>query len=230
MGSLVRYDFDGSVARITMDDGKVNVLSQEMLAELNEALGRAEADAAVVALTGRAGVFSAGFDLKVLRAGGPNARTMLRAGFELAERMLSFPMPVVIACTGHAVAMGVFLVLSGDYRIGVAGRYKITANEVAIGLTLPRAAIEICRQRLTPAHFSRATVLAEVFPPAGAVEAGFLDRVVEAAEFDQELATALAGIAQLDMTAHAATKLRVRKQALTAIHEAIQLETASDAA
>ena len=41
MGSLVRYDFDGSVARITMDDGKVNVLSQEMLGELNEALGRA---------------------------------------------------------------------------------------------------------------------------------------------------------------------------------------------
>ena len=85
MGSLVRYDFDGSVARITMDDGRVNVLSQEMLAELNEALGRAEADAAIVALAGRAGVFSAGFDLKVLRVGGSNARTMLRAGFELAE-------------------------------------------------------------------------------------------------------------------------------------------------
>jgi enoyl-CoA hydratase len=230
MGELVSYRLENSAATITMDDGKVNVLSQEMLAELNEALNRAEADAAIVALAGRAGVFSAGFDLKVLRAGVPNTRTMLRAGFELAERMLSFPMPVVIACTGHAVAMGVFLVLSGDYRIGVAGRYKITANEVAIGLTLPRAAIEICRQRLTPAHFSRATVLAEVFPPAGAVEAGFLDRVVEAAEFDQELATALAGIAQLDMMAHAATKLRVRKQALTAIHEAIQLETASYAA
>jgi enoyl-CoA hydratase len=227
MGSLVRYDFDGSVARITMDDGRVNVLSQEMLAELNDALSRAEANAAIVALAGRAGVFSAGFDLKVLHAGGPSARTMLRTGFELAERILSFPMPVVIACTGHAVAMGVFLMLSGDYRIGVAGPYKITANEVAIGLTLPRAAIEICRQRLTPAHFNRATVLAEVFPPAGAVKAGFLDRVVEAADFDQELATVLVGIAQLDMTAHAATKLRVRKQALAAIHEAIELESAS---
>ena len=230
MGSLVRYEVDGSAARITMDDGKVNVLSQEMLAELNDALSRAEANAAIVALAGRAGVFSAGFDLKVLRAGGPSARTMLRAGFQLAERILSFPMPVVIACTGHAVAMGVFLVLSGDYRIGVAGPYKITANEVAIGVTLPRAAIEICRQRLTPAHFNRATVLAEVFPPAGAAEAGFLDRVVAAAEFDQELATVLAGIAQLDMTAHAATKLRVRKQALAAIHEAIELESASYAA
>jgi enoyl-CoA hydratase len=210
-----------------MDDGRVNVLSQEMLAELNDALSRAEANAAIVALAGRAGVFSAGFDLKVLHAGGPSARTMLRTGFELAERILSFPMPVVIACTGHAVAMGVFLMLSGDYRIGVAGPYKITANEVAIGLTLPRAAIEICRQRLTPAHFNWATVLAEVFPPAGAVKAGFLDRVVEAADFDQELATVLVGIAQLDMTAHAATKLRVRKQALAAIHEAIELESAS---
>lgn len=230
MGSLVRYDFDGSVARITMDDGKVNALSQEMLAELNDALSKAEASAAIVALAGRAGVFSAGFDLKVLRAGGPSARTMLKAGFELSERILSFPMPVVIACTGHAIAMGVFLVLSGDYRIGVAGPYKITANEVAIGLTLPRAAVEICRQRLTPAHFNRATVLAEVFPPAGAVEAGFLDRVAEASEFDQELATVLAGLAQLDMAAHAATKLRVRKQALEAIHEAIELESPSYAA
>jgi len=156
-------------------------------APLTELRSSAEANAAIVGLAGRAWVFSAGFDLKVLRAGGPSGRTMLRAGFELAERILSFPMPVVIACTGHAVAMGVFLMLSGDYRIGVAGPYKITANEVAIGLTLPRAAIEICRQRLTPAHFNRATALAEVFLPACAVEAGFLDRVVEAAEFDQEL-------------------------------------------
>ena len=230
MGTLVSYRLHDSVATITMDDGKVNVLSHEMLAELNDALSRAEADAAIVALAGRPGVFSAGFDLKVLRAGGPSARAMLRAGFELAERILSFPMPVVISCTGHAIAMGAFLVLSGDYRIGVAGRYKVTANEVAIGLTLPRAAMEICRQRLTPAHFNRATVLAEVFAPAGAVEAGFLDRVVEAADFDRELATVLAGIAQLDMTAHAATKLRVREQALAAIHEAIDLESASYAA
>jgi enoyl-CoA hydratase len=230
VGGLVRYGLDGSVARIMMDDGKVNVLSREMLAGLDGALSRAEADAAMVVPAGRAGVFSAGSDLRVLSAGGPGARAMLRAGFGLAERILSFPMPVLIACTGHAVAMGVFLVLSGDYRIGVAGPYKITADEVAIGVTLPRAAIEICRQRLTPARFHRATVLAEVFPPAGAVEAGFLDRVVEAARSGQELAAVLAGIARLDMTARAAAKLRVRRQALAAVHEAIELESASFAA
>ena len=182
MGSLTSYAFDGSVATITMDDGKANVLSLPMLAEINAALDRAEADRAVVVLAGREGRFSGGFDLAVLNAGGPDALDMLRAGFELAERILAFPTPVVIGCTGHAIAMGVFLLLSGDYRIGVTGPYKITANEVAIGLTMPLPAVEICRQRLTPAHFNRAVILAEVYTPDNAIEAGFLDRTVPPSE------------------------------------------------
>ena len=156
MGTLVSYQLEDSIATIAMDDGKVNALSLQMLTELNAALDRASADRAVVVLTGRDGIFSAGFDLTVLRAGGSDASAMLRAGFALAKRMLSFPTPVLIACTGHAVAMGVFLLLSGDYRVGAGGPYKITANEVAIGLTMPRAAVEICRQRLTPARSAHA--------------------------------------------------------------------------
>ena len=148
-----------------MDDGKVNALSLAMLTELGAALDRAAADRAVVVLTGREGVLSAGFDLPVLRAGGTAAARLLHAGFELAQRLLAFPTPVLVACPGHAVAMGVFLVLSGDYRIGASGPYKLTANEVAIGMTMPLAAVEICRQRLTPACFNRAVVLAEVFKP-----------------------------------------------------------------
>src|SRR5215472_15770913 len=230
MGELVRYSGDAAIATITLDDGKVNVLSSAMLGEINEALDRAEAEAAVVVLGGRPGVFSAGFDLPVLREGGEAASSMLRAGFELAERLLSFPAPVVVACSGHAIAMGAFLVLSGDYRIGAAGAYKITANEVAIGVTLPLAAVEICRQRLSPAHFSRATIIAEVFAPAQAVEAGFLDRVVDAAELDQAVRSAASQLAQLDLAAHSATKLRARKATLHAVHEAIGLDSADYAA
>jgi enoyl-CoA hydratase len=230
VSTLVSYSLDGAVATISMDDGKVNVLSSGMLAELNEAFDRAEADKAVVVLAGRPGVFSAGFDLPVLRTGGPAAAAMLRAGFDLAERVLQFPTPVLIACTGHAVAMAAFLVLSGDYRIGAAGPYKITANEVAIGLTLPRAAVEICRQRLSPAHFNRATVIAEVFSPEAAVGAGFLDRVVDAAELDRAAREVAADLATLDMAAHAATKLRARTRALDAVHEAIELDAAAYAA
>ena len=160
----------------------MNVLSRQMLRDIDGALDRAVADGATVVLTGRPGVFSAGLDLRVLRAGGEEAIALLRAGFELAARVLSFPEPVVIACTGHAIAMGAFLLLSGDYRVGAAGPYKITANEVAIGFTMPRPAVEICRQRLAPAHFNRAVVNAEVYPPDAAAVAGFLDRVVGEAQ------------------------------------------------
>ena len=226
MGTLVSYQLDGSVATITMDDGKVNALSLQMLTELGAALDRALADRAVVVLTGRDGIFSAGFDLTVLRAGGSDASAMLRAGFELAERILSFPTPVLIACTGHAIAMGVFLLLSGDYRVGAAGPYKITANEVAIGLTMPRAAVEICRQRLAPAHFNRAVILAEIFSPDDAVAAGFLDRVVPAPELQDVAASAAGLLAKLDSDAHAASKVRARDNSLHALRAAIEADDA----
>ena len=152
---------------------------------------------------------------------------MLRAGFELGERLLSFPMPVLIACPGHAIAMGAFLLLCGDYRIGVAGEYRITANEVAIGITVPQAAVEICRNRLAPSQFHRAVILAEVFSPDDALAAGFLDRVVSASDL-AEVSTAVAGeLAKLDLDAHAATKLRARAPALHAIHEAIEADDAA---
>jgi enoyl-CoA hydratase len=227
MGTLASYRLQEAVATITMDDGKVNVLSVQMLSELNTALDQAVADRAVVVLAGRPGVFSAGFDLPVLRTGGPASVAMLRAGFELAARILSFPTPVLVSCTGHAVAMGAFLLLSGDYRIGAAGPYKITANEVAIGLTMPRTAVEICRQRLTPACFTRATMLAEVFPPDDAVAAGLLDRVVPAAELADTASAIAAGLAGLDMAAHHATKLRAREHALHAIRAAIKADEAA---
>jgi enoyl-CoA hydratase len=205
----------------------VNALSLTMLTELGAALDRAAADRAVVVLTGRPGVFSAGFDLPVLRAGGTAAAQLLHAGFELAERMLAFPAPVLIACPGHAVAMGVFLLLSGDYRIGASGPYKLTANEVAIGMTMPLAAVEICRQRLTPAAFNRAVLLAEVFKPEDAAAAGFLDRLVPPAELAAAAAAAAADLTGLDLDAHAASKLRARHLTLTALREAIDRDDAA---
>src|SRR6185436_8381818 len=178
MAPRVDYRQHDGIAEIRMDDGKVNALSLEMFGELGAAFDRAKADRATVVLAGRPGIFSAGFDLAVLRAGGPAATEMVRTGFELAERILTFPTPVVVACTGHAIAMGVFLVLAGDYRIGAQGAYQLGANEVAIGITMPRFGVEICRQRLAPAHFSRAVALAEMYAPDDAVVAGFLDRAV----------------------------------------------------
>jgi enoyl-CoA hydratase len=216
-----------SIATITLDDGKKNVLSLDMLAAIGRALDRAEADRVTVVLTGRDGVFSAGFDLRVLAGGGPDAYAMVRAGFELAERLLAFPMPVVVACTGHAIAMGAFLLLAGDHRLGASGEYKIGATEVALGITMPFFGVEICRQRLTPAYFQRAVINAETYRPAEAVAAGFLDRLVSPDDLGADARRVAAELTKLDARVHSATKLRAREPALKAVRAAIEADAAA---
>jgi enoyl-CoA hydratase len=224
MSTLVTYRVHDAVATITMDDGRMNVLTLEMFAQLTDAFDRAEADRAVVILTGRDGVFSAGFDMRVLGGGGPAAYELVRTGFDLAARILAFPAPVVVACSGHALAMGVFLVLAGDYRVGALGAHKIGANEVAIGITMPFFGIEMCRQRLVPAHFHRAVVTAEIYRPEDAVAAGFLDRAVPAAELEETARSIAVGLAKLDLGVHTASKLRARDHALKAVRAAIEAD------
>jgi enoyl-CoA hydratase len=221
MPNLVSYRLEDGIAWITLDDGKANVLSPAMQAEIFAALARAENDGAVVVLRGRTGIFSGGFDLNVLRAGGADALGMLRGGFEMSIRLLTFPRPVVIACTGHAIAMGVFTLLSGDYRIGTAGSFRIQANEVAIGLTMPHPAIEVLRQRLTPAAFQRALVLAEAFTPEGALAAGFFDRIVPSDEIESAARETATAFTALDANAHAESKLRARGPVIDAIRAGI---------
>ena len=219
----VTYELADGIGTITIDDGKANAITEALIAEVHGALDQAEADGAVVLLAGRPGRFSGGFDLPTLTAFTPESADLLKAGFDLSHRLLSFPRPVVIACTGHAIAMGSFLLLSGDHRIGIAGGgHKIGATEVAIGMAMPWAAVEILRQRLTRAAFDRAALLAEVFDPEGAVEAGFLDEVVPEDELF-ERATEVAGrLATLDAKAHHVTKQRARTAMLETLSAATQ--------
>ncbi len=224
MTDLLTYEHEGRIARITLDDGKVNALSIAMLRELHAALDQAEADRALVVLGGREGYLSAGFDLGVFREEPARLPEMLRLGATLCERLLSFPTPVLVASSGHAIAAGSFLLLSADARIGVEGPFKIGLNEVRIGLTMPLFVIELARHRLVPAHFDRAVICAEMYGPAEAVTAGFLDRAVPAVDFDEAVAAAAADLAGLNPEAHAATKLRARGGALTALRAAIDAE------
>ena len=225
MADLVTYELSGQVARITFDDGKANALSIAMLQALHAAFNRAEADKAIVVLTGRPGIFSAGFDLKVFAQGIPeNVQEMLSLGAELALRILTFPTPVVTACTGHAYPAGAFLMLAADVRVGIEGAFRIGLNEVTIGLTLPKFAVEVSRQRLLPAYFNRLLVTGEMIGPREAVTAGFLDQVVDAAELGSTVEAIAQSLTKIDPMAHHATKMRVREPAARAIRAAIDEE------
>lgn len=222
MSGPVTYRHDDPIAIITMDDGKVNALGPAMQQALQEALDSADRDdVAAVVITGNDRVFSGGFDLKILTSGEVQpALDMLNGGFELAHRLLSYPKPVVMACTGHAIAMGAFLLSSGDHRVG-APAYTIAANEVAIGMTIPYAALEIMKLRLTPSAYQQAVGLAKTFFGETAVAAGWLDEIVLPDMVRDRAEEAAREFATLRQHAHAATKLRARADALAGIRAGI---------
>ena len=224
MNKLVHYSLQDNVATIRIDDGKRNALSPEVLREIYDALDQAESDRAAVILTGRESVFSAGFDLKVMKRGGIEALRMLRLGYSLTARIMSYPHPVIVACNGHALAMGVFLMLSADYVIGSRGDFKIAANEVAIGMTMPRVAAATLRNRLDPAAFQRAVTLAEYFDPESAMQAGFFDELVDLAELMSRAEARMNDAMELDPRAHTVSKRRIRKALVRKIRFSVPLD------
>lgn len=215
---LTTYELSDGIATIRIDDGKVNALSETMLAEISARFDEAERDEAVVILTGRERIFSAGFDLRTEGEGWP---PMLVAGARLAERMLSFPRPVVAACNGSAIAMGSFLLLSADHRIGADADLKLGLNEVAIGLTLPWFAIELARHRLPRPWFDRCTVTGVMIGPEEGVAAGFLDELVPPEALEERALGAARVLAGINHDAHLATKLRVRSEVLDGVRDGI---------
>lgn len=224
--SPLRYELSGKVAILTMDDGKANALSEPMLDALLAALDRAEAEAGAVVLTGRPDRFCAGFDLRVMMSSPEAAIALLRRGSQLLLRLFELPLPLVIAATGHALAGGALVVLTGDTRLGAEGPYKLGLNEVAIGLPVPVLAMELARARLLPTELTRATLHAHIYDPPTAAAAGYLDRTVPAADL---AATALAEatrLAAFPRHAYAGTKLRLRRASADLIRTSFESDVA----
>ena len=224
MSDLISYQLEDGIATLTLNNGKVNAISPDVIVAFNAALDQAVQDRAVVIITGQPGILSGGYDLKVMTSSPQNAVALVTAGSTLARRMLAHPYPIIVACPGHAIAKGAFILLSADYRIGVEGPFNIGLNEVQIGMTMHHAGIELARDRLRRSAFHRSVINAEVFDPHAAVDAGFLDKVVPAEQLQEAALNVARELKKLNMLAHKNTKLKVRKGLLEALDTAIQLD------
>lgn len=224
MSELITYHLDEGIATLTLNNGKVNAISPDVIAAFNSALDRAQQDRAVVIITGQPGILSGGYDLKVMTSGPQAAVSLVTAGSTLSRRLLAHPFPVIVACPGHAVAKGAFLLLSTDYRIGVEGPFSIGLNEVQIGMTMHHAGIELARDRLRRSAFHRSVINGEMFDPISAVDAGFLDKVVAAEQLQEAALAAARQLKKINMSAHKNTKLKVRKALLETLDDAIILD------
>ncbi len=222
MSDLVRFSIEDGVATLLMDDGKANALSDAMMAGLFAALTRAEAEATALVLAGRPDRFCAGFDLKVMMSGKDAATAMLRMGSDLLMRLYGSPIPIVAACTGHALAGGALVLCTADVRLGIEGPYKIGLNEVAIGLPVPILAMELARDRLAPQEFTRGTLFAQIYDPVGAIKAGYLDALAERDELLGKAQAEAKRLGALSRMAYSASKERMRGRTIKIIRETLE--------
>ena len=218
--NTVNLEMRDGVAWINIDDGKVNVMSAQFLEAITKRLDEARDKQAVTVIAGRAGIFSAGFDLNTLKRG-PNAgREMMTRGVQLIQQFLQFPRPIVAMCTGHAYPMGAFLLLSADYRLGAAGNFRIGMNEVAIGITPPPFAVALARHRLTGAGVSLLTTAAMLNPEEARL-AGYLDEVVAADLLENRTLAYAISLNGLNMDNYEAIKPVINERVLSDIQESL---------
>lgn len=191
---MLTYSLENGVATLALDDGKANAVGFTFIEEMNKALDQAEGEANAIVITGREGKFSAGFDLSVMKDDPMEMIRLVGMGGKMGLRIFASKLPVVAACTGHAMAMGAFILLCSDTRYGIDGPFKLGLNETAIGMVLPEFGIQMSKARIPNEMWTEAVIQAKIYDPQGAVQAKFLDEIVPA---DQLLATAQAKAEEL---------------------------------
>ena len=219
-----------AVLIVHLDDGKANALSPSMIASISAAVDLAEGDDGIGAMVlhGREGKFSGGFDLSIMRGGDVSTMVGLVCdGGDLVHKIYGSSVPTVAACTGHALAAGALVLLGCDVRVGADIDCRIGLNEVAIGMVLPDWALTIAEDRLSRRHLQLAVVAARVTDAKGAVDVGFLDEAVPAADvLDTAVARATA-LAGLHGKAYAGTVRAVRGPVLSTMAEQIAADRAA---
>ena len=213
---------EGDVSIITLNDGKANVFSPEMSSTVSNLLDQVPGDKGSLVITGRPGIFSAGFDLKIISSGDAGAvAAMVKAGFTLLARIYNFPRPVIAACSGHGVALGAFLLCCADYRLGATGQFIVQANETRNNMSIPTPILEISKSRISKKHWYRAILNAEAYPVEKAIEPGYLDEVTEPDNLMIRAMEVANDLATLGHPHYKLTKDLDQKETLKRIHDAI---------
>ena len=199
-----------AVALMTLDDSKANAVGFDFTQAMHDGLDWALDNGQSVVISGCPGVFSAGFDLKVIRRVAAVAQTLRLQGVRMMARLLLHPQPVILACTGHAIAAGALVLLCGDTRLGVPGDYKIGLNEPAIGLVLSTFGRELAQSRIPAQYLTQAVIQARLFAPDEAVERAFLDEVVDAETLVETALQRARSLIDFDSKTYTAIKRRLR--------------------
>lgn len=219
------YQLNNEVAVAAFDDGKVNAVNEAFIDQLDQYLDDAERDAGALIITGRPGMFSAGFDLKALQGDEQAAARLVQRGMAMLVRLYEYPLPLIAACNGHAIGLGAFILLASDNRIGSTGSYQITLPETALSMPFTPVLLTLINDRVSGSHQTCTALQSSSLSPESAVTAGFLDLVADPDELLTTAQTLAEKLAELPQAAYAANKRDIRAQSLAAMRTSLGAPT-----
>lgn len=225
--TILTYELKNDVAHLHMDDGKANALGHAMIDALSDAIDRAEKEAKAIMISGRENRFCAGFDLSVMSGGPAEVTKLVSRGALLLTRLYGLKLPVIVACTGHALAAGGLLLLAADYRVGTKGEFRIGLNEVAIGMTTPMFLLDFARDRVPATWLPRATVHAHLFNPETATTSGFLDEAVDAGDLIARASAVAEQMGALPQPAFAGSKKKLNRETIERIEANLKADSST---
>ncbi len=194
--TLCWEEIDPQIVRLSLDHGRGNALSLQLVDELESALGDLEAlpPRALVLDGGRGKLFCGGFDLtEVLTFNERDLRRFFRRFFELLARLAELPCPTLAAVHGSAIAGGLLLSLGCDLRVVQYGDLEIGLTEVDLGVAVPAGGQVLLAERTSPSASLRLSLFGSLISPEEALDLGYANVLAEDARAEAiALAKALA--------------------------------------
>jgi len=160
--------------------GRGHCLNRRGLAEIRDFFASRGSDPRPVVLSHEPGSFCTGLDLDEVQGLDRDSMGAFMEQFHHALRaVLTCPVPVVAALSGHALAGGALLALAADARVLATGRARVGVHGVQLGIAYPQVAIELLRY-----HFARPRLEAILFTgrlcnDRQALRWGWVDELVE---------------------------------------------------
>ena len=219
---MITLNIENDIANILIDDGRANVITKQVANDFIDALTEAGTAAKATIIRGGGDKFSAGFDLETVKSSGQAQVEMVTAGFNLLYQLYSHPLPLIAACNGHAIGMGAFILLCSDNRIGATGDYKVGLPETAGGMPFTPLLVRVLLEELNRKFYTSAALQSQMCTPEQAVEAHFLDILVDMDKLDATAQMGASQLSQLPIKQYGENKLMLRRSALAEMKDELE--------
>ena len=177
---------EGPVFTLTLNDGE-NRWNTTFVREVAKAVDEVQAStgpAALVTTSSNEKFFSNGLDLAWIQSTGEHRggdRTVFADEFmKLMGRLITLPIPTICAINGHAFGAGFMFALCHDVRVMREDRGFACANEMQLGMAIPRPELMLFRHKIPMHAFHETVQLARRWTGPDAKAAGIVQQVAGA--------------------------------------------------